>query len=360
LGKDHQTMKKIYTLVVFAALNNALMAQCTGCTTTISTATSSPVTVTSGNTLCITSTGSVSGTIVVDGGNLCNEGSITSSVVVVKNSGAFNNFSTVNVNTFRVISSYVYNWGSMVSTLYKANEGSTGCYGDLTTFDLVDSASSFVAQANVIVNNDFINRDNSNFSLSSSSASLTIGRDFSNTNFATFYVGECMIPVGRNFTNNATISGGPVVSGCGGFKVTGITTNSSNGFIGMDGGNLDICDLGSPPGNVDVNTGTINSTVTFCSCTADCLVSVEEEMESAQVFTVFPVPAQSDLTIELKKSLLLSQIKLLDATGRLLQINFTKKENGLYTADISQVCSGAYQLVLISEMGIYSKTVVIE
>ena len=355
-------MKKKYALFILVILNHSLMAQCTGCTTTISTAVSSSYTVTSGNTLCITSTGSVNGNITVDGGALCNEGTINASTVIVKNSGSFNNFGESNISNLRVMSnSYVYNFAHFHLTTFKANSSYIYTYSLFDTDDLVDSATVFVAQEKIQVSNDLVNRDNSTFT--QANGDIVILRDFINTNFSTFTVGEdCMIPIMRNFTNDASIQGGGTGSACAGFHVYQITTNSTNGFIGMDGGNLDICDEGHPVGNLDVNTGTISATVTFCTCSnLDCAILVSmEEFTKESVMDIFPNPAQNSIRIELKNPAVISEIKLIDGSGRLLSVNFIKKENGSYTGDISRLANGLYQLILVGEKEIFGKTIIIE
>jgi hypothetical protein len=88
-------MKKwhLWMLAVFLLLtiHPTIQAQCSGCTTTISTATNTSYTVNTGEKLCVTSTGILNGKLTINGGTVCNQG-IVNTPTFVFNGGVVNNF----------------------------------------------------------------------------------------------------------------------------------------------------------------------------------------------------------------------------------------------------------------------------
>ena len=68
-----------------------VLAQCTGCTTTVSTTTTTNYTVASGQKLCVTATGKITGSITLTGGTVCNQGTIQASTFTVTN-GTIDNY----------------------------------------------------------------------------------------------------------------------------------------------------------------------------------------------------------------------------------------------------------------------------
>src|SRR5690606_11776056 len=66
---------------------------CTSCTQTISTATTSNITVNNGDVLCITSTGTLNGNIFMNGGQVCNDGVLNGNILM--SDGLFYNYGTI-------------------------------------------------------------------------------------------------------------------------------------------------------------------------------------------------------------------------------------------------------------------------
>ena len=94
-----------------------IKAQCTGCTTTISTNTSTAVIVTSGQTLCIAPSVIMSGGMVINsGGKVCNQGIINNGIQIF-GGGTLNNYGNID-------SSGISNWGLL------NNYGSINGYSD--------------------------------------------------------------------------------------------------------------------------------------------------------------------------------------------------------------------------------------
>lgn len=89
-------MRVTVALCLVLAGFRQVRAQCTGCTTVISSNTSTSYTVNAGTTLCINAGVTCSGNIRLNGGTVCNSGTLTSMTFL---SGIFNNYNTFNSAT---------------------------------------------------------------------------------------------------------------------------------------------------------------------------------------------------------------------------------------------------------------------
>lgn len=89
-------MRVTVALCLILAGFRQVRAQCTGCTTVISSNTSTSYTVNAGTTLCINAGVTCSGNIRLNGGTVCNSGTVTSMTFL---SGIFNNYNTFNSAT---------------------------------------------------------------------------------------------------------------------------------------------------------------------------------------------------------------------------------------------------------------------
>lgn len=324
-------MIKNYFLLVLAVVTfatNTIQAQCSGCTTTISNANSANQLVSSGQTLCITSTGTVSGLItVLAGGKVCNQGVINSTNLwvgggqllnsgtinvnnlTVSSAGTFTNNAALDADSFLVISNNVkyFNYGTQTNLAFAiADHAATINTGTITTNVLYDSIGDLTNNGNIIINdgmangwgsncinngniriiNDFANGYSSSFI---NNKNMVILRDFYNGNNGT-YTTHCMVTIGRNWTNSATILGPN--SSCGGFNIAG--TSSNSGPVGSASTFVDICDAGHPAGGFDANIGTLAGTTTFCTCANNCItVGLQEISGSSKISSVvlYPNPA---------------------------------------------------------------------
>ena len=369
-------MKQIYKKLFFIAfifLGLKTNAQCSSCTVTISGADAANHIISSGQTYCVTSSGSMSGLITISsGGTLCNQGNITSSNIWVAG-GTLNNYGTINTNQVLVsngglFNNYVVgiaNIDSLLITNYPSNFGNSGTLsgirltitnqaqasnvGNINVDYMRDSMSLPVFNyGNLIVNYDFGNDYNSaflNFNY------MQIARDFFNSTGSSVS-SQCMISVGRDWYNSANIE---AFSGaCSGFNIAGISLNS--GTIGTTATPpVDICDAGNPVGGVDGNSGTIAASTTFCSCTNNCVlvpVGLSEPIAQSSVLiqTLYPNPTSSNLTIELKNvEAEKLQIEVVDMMGRKQitnSLNATIGDNKT-TIDVSKLAQGMYILSIV-------------
>jgi hypothetical protein len=323
-------MIKRYFSMALAVLAASLQiqAQCGSCSTTISNANTANQLVSSGQTLCITSTGTVSGFItVLAGGKVCNQGLINSSNVwvaggtlvnigtvninnlTVSSAGSFTNEATLDADSFLVISTnakYVNNGTQINKAFATADHAFSVNNGTITTNIIYDSIGDLTNNGNILINdgfgngwgstcvnngninivNDFANINNSVFI---NDKNMVVSRDFYNGNNSS-YTTKCMVTVGRNWSNTATILGPG--SSCGGFNIAGTSGNS--GSVGSANSFIDLCDAGHPTGGIDLNVGTIASTTTYCNCANTCVtVGITEIASSVSLLTIYPNPASA-------------------------------------------------------------------
>lgn len=378
-------MKKNYfkiLILLFFAFTMKANAQCTGCTTTISSADANNYIVASGQTFCITATGSMSGLITVNaGGIVCNEGAISSPYFWV-NGGRLNNYETVNVSNLLVsnmgkfynyagatashdsilvtnTSSKLYNFGTM-NTIRLGNSdlAEVNNTGSITADYVGDSAASFTNQSNgyLKVNVDLYNAYGGGFF---NYGYTDIDRDFVNSTTATTET-YCMISVGRDWYNTATVLGPPTASPCGGFNIVGASYNT--GTLGNSSTHIDICDAGNPSFGLDGPGGTIATTTTYCACSNNCaLVGINESISQSSVLiqNVYPNPTSSYLKIELQnKESEELVVEVMDMVGRKHSSVKINSVAGLTSTslDVSALSQGTYILSITDSKNLESKT----
>lgn len=301
-------------LILFPLVSENLHAQCSGCTTTISSANSVPQVVGAGQKLCIASSGIVQGALVISGGEVCNEGAIVSASIALV-SGTLVNHGTMNTAEFAVTSGTVTNEGAATFdslgifgvniainnngilnarylALFKTGTGSEPILnnnGSLSADSLSVNLSRLVNSGTVQVNSDFSNLLNGTVI---NTGDMSVGRDFSNA--GTFST-SCMIPVGRDWSNSGSVTGPS--TGCGGFTVNGLTGNY--GTFGTDNSNLDMCDLGNPLNGFDGYSGTTGSNVTYCVCVNNCQSTSAVQSPAHRESTVhfFPNPFHDEVVV---------------------------------------------------------------
>jgi hypothetical protein len=127
---------------------------------------------------------------------------------------------------------------------------------------------------------------------------------------------------------------------------------------------------GSPAGgvysgtNVDAGnflsstTGTFTITYQYtdangCSASAtddlkvyNC-ASIEDLISSS--IQLYPNPANEFVTIEIPSSMLVKNIQMNDLSGRLIELNLVNNGNNLYTIPVTNLATGAYQIVILTD-----------
>lgn len=323
------------------AFGMKVKAQCSGCTTNITGLNTSNFIVSSGQTMCISATGTVTGLITVSsGGTLCNQGRIGSSNVLiaggtfknygtietysvtVSSAGTFTNYATALIDSLWITqaNSTFINIGTQTGTAFAITENASATNnGTITVFNNGDSLATFINNGNMTVthdcaisysstcinngnmtiNNDFFATYSTTFT---NNGYMNVMRDFYNSYSSTFTT-KCMINVGRDWWNTFSAGiYGPALTSCGGFSVTGATYNTAT--LGSPTTHIDICDAGNPGTGLDGPGGTIASTTTYCTCSNSCVmvaVGVNEFEKENSVFieTIYPNPTSNTLNIKL-------------------------------------------------------------
>ncbi len=288
-------MKKLLLAITLIFTHQLSNAQCSICNTTINTTVTAPQIVTTGNTLCIVAGGNVTGDIYVSGGTLCIQpgGQVNNSNFAVGAAGNLVNNGTINCDSLLIAEpNTVFMNGGSVTAIKMAswNQANIINNGTITVDLFGDSLASATNNNSWTVTLDFGVAYNGLFV---NNGYLNIMRDFFCSNSGAFDA-NCVSIVGRDWYNSANITGNNAGS-CGGFKITGLSYNS--GIIGANG-QVDICDLGSPPGNLDGNIGTINASVTYCTCNNNCVVVGIDNLKDEKSFTVYPNPSNGNINID--------------------------------------------------------------
>ncbi|MBI3518823.1 MAG: T9SS type A sorting domain-containing protein [Bacteroidetes bacterium] len=383
-------MKKIYItflIIGFTVLGLNANAQCTGCTTNITGLDVANHLVLSGQTLCVSPTGTLTGLITVSaGGTLCNQGKINSTNVLISggtfknygtidtysvtisSAGSFTNYTTALIDSLWITNSntsYINNGTQTGTALGVSNHGSVTNNGTITVYDHGDSLATFINNGNITVtnncaasytstcinngnitvNNDFATSYNSTFT---NNNYMKVMRDFYNSTSSVFTT-NCMITIGRDWYNSATIYG-PAATSCGGFNIAGASYNS--GIIGSGTTHIDICDVGHPALGLDGPGGTINGTTTYCNCNNSCVpvaTGIQELQSDVFINTIYPNPASHQLTIQLhlkESELLLFEVR--DMMGKIIcttsyQASVGENEAVIPVSDLAQ---GTYILTM--------------
>lgn len=413
-------MKKIFSLILLIILvANNVGAQCSGCTANITGLDNNPYFISSGVTICVAPTGTMTGLITIDaGGTLCNQGKIQSTnlwvkggtlknygtidtySVLVSTAGTFTNYSTALIDSLMITnpnSSYVNNGTQTGTAFTTADHATTVNSGTITVYDMWDTiasfyntnkinvthdfgnaySSSFTNTGNLTVTNDMANTytstctNNGNFSVTrdfynttsgnfTNSNYMNITRDFFNTTSANFTT-KCMMQVSRNWYNTTSANVyGPATS-CGGFSVTGTTGNSAN--IGSSTTHLDICDAGHPTFGLDGPGGTINGTTTYCSCANTCSVvsvGIKELVKESSILisTIYPNPSTNAVIIKLNSQELETlMVEVRDMMGKIIMTKSLKVSIGENETElnVTGLAQGTYILSITDSHQLQSK-----
>lgn len=338
-------MKTTFTILSFLILSLNLNAQCTtGCTFNVSGLSTSDFYVTTGQKLCISATGTITGIIAVDGGTLCNQGTIKTTNVLVANGGTFNNYGKGIIDTLYIYqtASAFNNYGIMTnSVIGTAANAQTNNSGTLITTLLGDSIGTFINTGNLTINQDFYNAYSSSFT---NNGYMNVGRDFYNASNSIFAT-QCMVNVSRDWYNAASVLG--ATSGCGGFNITNNSFNA--GTVGNTSTHLDLCDANNT-GSINGNTGTIAGTTTYCSCASSAcnIVGLNEENKKFSFFT-YPNPTNGLVTIETSEEI--KKITITNYLGQLVEVTPTLN-NHKTQLDLSKEPAGLYTIQCVGNLGV--------
>jgi len=324
--------KILSTLVLSIAFISSINAQCTGCTSTITTASAIPVVVSAGQKLCIMASGDLSGAVLVNGGEICNMGTISSANIALTageivnmgtmdneglgmSGGTFTNMAAgvATIDSILIAGSDVtfMNMGTVNSIAIAQGISGTGAIPAFHNMGSGTITCDSIGQTGGEIHNHgtmTVTFDLGNFTpgLFENHCTLTVGQDFGNT--GTFMT-EKIVSIGRDWGNSGDVTG-PTI-GCGGFTVVGASGNSGN--FGMDGSFIDMCDASS--GLFDLNTGSLGANVSTCTCTSTCTVGVDEI--GKENVSVYPNPSSGAFDISFDDVVEEASVLIIDAQGKI-------------------------------------------
>lgn len=262
---------------------------------------------------------------------------------------------TSNMGTFTVSDSLYINSSATFSNTGTLNAVVTASAGTLTTtgsftgtdlwttgtvnhnsgsFSIANiyNSGTLTTQAPMIVSNDFWNAENVDIN-----HDLIISHSLYNgdtTGGGATFNNDGLVSITQDFVNSKT------VSGTGRFCIGQGTTNS-----GSINGTLDICD--QTGGSIDLNSGTVAGTVTFCA--TSCNVGVEET--SSNEVHIVPNPFNDVFEIRSEQSMNY-QLTVVNAIGQqVLSMNYN---GNVIRLDASTLSSGMYFYRLVSNRELVS------
>lgn len=303
-------------------------------------------------------TGDIPGRVVwVDGGTFTNHGTFNVARVGT-NSGVIINNGTMDVTSYYNASVNATNNGIIVNADSVWNNGVLYSSGSasITTNNFWNSNS--MANDGVMVVNNFLNTGEMTSTNDVTAGFFASSGDYTNTGI--MYVsghmanweifdngGTGYIHVDGDFWNGDSVSNIAHFTNDGFLRVMNDWYNTDT-IIGVGvmcvgnvsingdylGGTQDFCD--QTGGGVDINTGTIAGTVSFC--TGNCFLSIDEQLELVDM-VVAPNPANDQFTITAKKHM--TDVVILDAMGREVSLEVDLTGNGA-VINRSGVESGVY------------------
>lgn len=161
-------MKKLFFLALFSFLCQFIIAQaCNSCTLNINGNDTATYIINSGQTLCIDSTGNLSGKITLNGGTICNKGFFSPKQLVLNAGTIYNygNLTSVSALTFPNTLTMIIAESSVININGNlTNNGSIINYGYVNVYGNVQNNGTFnnnnvinCIQINAITNSGIIN-----------------------------------------------------------------------------------------------------------------------------------------------------------------------------------------------------------
>lgn len=293
--------KMAFLVMLFLYFANSIQAQCTSCSITISTNSSSAITIDgdnqkvciiggtytgtitlngSGNSICIDSAGTidVGASLELNGSDITvdNEGTVNLTNLTLIDNATYNNRGNTNIsNSLTLSSNSTYNQISSTTTV------SNQIIIDVSASLLV-SGGAF-QQTNPSVSN------NANGTISiSNNATFEIAGNL--TNNGTLNISDSRLNIGGSFTNNSSgtvnlngileVTGNAINNGliqvsgssCSQLSVNNLTNNASGVISGTSTANIDICNTGT-----FTNFGTSNNIEPIpCNCNVQLAIHLLE------------------------------------------------------------------------------------
>ena len=262
---------------------------------------------------------------------------------------------TLNVSRIALFGGDIVNNGSVVADSLLANAIITNnvnaninaaqfmiaADGKLTNKGQIDAIN--LLNADTVINYGNINSNdfcNSKTFLNENNAVINIAHDFSNVDTITspaILTNNGQINVGNDWHNGSTIDGS------GNWCVVNNTWNN-----GIMNGDFDFCDQSG--GNIDLQEGTVASTITYC--TSPCSVGVSELNIS---INIYPNPCYNKLYIKNGESFSNALILIYNSFGQIVYKNENLSGSSL-SLDVKALSPGLYYISIIDETAVFKSS----
>ncbi|MBI2271341.1 MAG: hypothetical protein HYU69_13440 [Bacteroidetes bacterium] len=252
---------------IFGSLKNL-----DSCTWTISGIDSANYTVGSGQKLCIRTSGIARGTITLNsGGKIANSGKFEPASFVFNGGKFYNNITDDSTGVVRITGNL-----TLVDSCHLLNDGIVEVTGNFTenSVSIIDNTGIIEAQGNMTVDASTFNNDGvvtlntTDFTITDSTSAINNYGTFrgidSLMNSATLNMGDNALIFTKNFFNYTSGIVQKISDSTSTFGGIMVCTRTEN--YGNINDSIDICDKSPSAGPVylDVNSGTVQSTVTYC------------------------------------------------------------------------------------------------
>ena len=294
---------------------------------------------------------------IVIGGSIENNGTLQSSDSVTI--GVFlENNGTINIDLILTIGDDFTN-NNITNVTNRLVCGETLMNSSILTADTIvlysgTNEGTIEAISIIIIEEAFTNYDNieseglvitegefDNYGRFETIESAVFGDDFVNHSTGVIEIGDTLLNEGELINNGQVrtkhlVNEDQILGDNGSFCISDIFRNYS-----AIGGNIDICDA-TANGALDLNSGIISNTVTYCVSGSCSTLSTSFENENAFSFSIFPNPAESAFQINMNEQMAL--FTLYDLSGRKAMdaqlidpqttINTLNLVSGIYTYSI--------------------------
>jgi len=237
----------------------------------------------------------------IDGGSLVNHGTFKSHHLWVASNG------------------YITNTGNIVDIDSMLNQAMYTNTGTISVFDFAnDEMATYINNGALTVTSNFHNQG-----LITSTGTIDVANDFSNCNtqnLDALFINDGAFCIGNDFLN----CGGDTMSGFGSYFIGNLSTN-----LGVFSGTHNFY---TNTGSLSLNTGVIDSGVTFAVGTCNLIVDENELLH----LDAYPNPVKNTLSISMTNV----EYTLTDIAGKIIQTGIV--ENG--TIDMQTVSTGSYFL----------------
>jgi len=285
--------------------------------------------------------GYTSGSIIINGaGSLTGNSNMRALALIIGGMGTLTVHGSLNVARIALMSGSLTNNGTVVSdSLFNAvilnnNTGATintgqlmnSTGGNLTNNGTINTTNFLNIETatnnNSLTTNDFMN---SKSFTNGATGLISVGHDFLNSDSLatpTTFVNNGTVYVGNDWLNTES------VSGSGKFCVLNNTSNT-----GLMTGSFDFCD--QTGGNVDINTGTIQPTITWCQFPCDLN---SDELSQVMEINLYPNPNNGIFSVS--ANIQVSDIEIFNIIGKV--VHKQKLTNAANVVNLNTQPSGVY------------------